>query len=180
MVEMSVPEFVNKIVVDNEGDFRGIELPEGTDLTFRIPELNGAFQYCKSLRGGVDLSDAVLRGLKAPGLCINAPNFSNTDLRDANLTNARLPRANLSNANLSNASLYNVDLYQAILNGARVKGANAYGANFSAADLSGLAGLESLSWVGQVIMVGTILTEEQAEVIQKLRMGDYHIMKIGE
>lgn len=124
MVEMSVDEFVRK-VTSGERNFEGIELPDGADLTPHIPELNEYAEkhppehylsYFSPERCYLHLQNAILKGLRAPGICL-----VQTDLSGANLSRAFLRGVNLNFADLTGANLYQVRLDKAYLGGANLE-----------------------------------------------------------
>jgi hypothetical protein len=89
----------------------------------------------------VDVSGAVLLGVRLNHADLSRGQFVAADMRNAQLANANLEYANLFNANLRNADLRGADLKKADLSrsdltGANLSGADLQGAKFSDADLA--------------------------------------------
>ena len=95
--------------------------------------------------GGVNLSDADLRGA----------NLSNSDLSNSDLRRAKLSNSDLSDANLSGADLSGADLRIANLSGADLRIANLSGANLSGADLR-IANLSGVNLSGAYLSVADL------------------------
>lgn len=139
MVKMKVEEFVEKII-DGERDFKGIKLPDGTDLRPYVERINAYLQHCGII--GLDLENASLVGLIAPGIDLRYDSsFFNTDLTQADLSRAHLPRANFVDATLTKIDLRNSNIAgghfdSAVLTDALLGYATLVSTTFSSADLT--------------------------------------------
>lgn len=89
----------------------------------------------------VDVSGAVLQGVRLGHADLHRAKFEQADLRDAQLDHANLQFADFNNANLRNADLRNANLEDADLSltdltGAKLNGANLRGVKLDDADLT--------------------------------------------
>ncbi len=94
-----------------------------------------------------DLSGADLHGKDLEAVDLEGADLSNANLSNADLEHANLKGANLSNTDLSGADLSNADLYKANLSKANLTGAKLEGALLDDANVSGVVGYQSTSFL---------------------------------
>jgi len=111
--EQITPEEFAERVIAGERTFRGIQLPEGTDLT----ALKNYEQLNESLRAeaekthkGLQIANSDLRGLVAPRLNLDGAYFLETNLSGADLSEVEPIRLSFKGVNLEGANFTYADL----------------------------------------------------------------------
>ena len=146
---MSREEFAKKIVA-GERNFRRIHLPNQTDLSAFIPDLNKYLVEQNLEKDKIDFSKSELIEIIAPAIYIPFSNMFRAymyganmsgaymyraNMHRANMSGADMHRANMSGADMSEANMYGADMSRAYMYGANMSGAYMYRANMSGADM---------------------------------------------
>ena len=160
-------ELVKKILA-GERDFNRIALPDGTDLTEYIPELNDYLG--NSDLEPLSLINSSLIRIFVPAIYIPHIRLSGADLSKANLNGANLIGANLNGANLSGAILYKTDIIGAKLNGANLDGAEMSGTALYGTDIRGVKKLEKACNLEWALIRDTIVNEVEEAILERVRV----------
>ncbi len=108
MSELVTKEALLQRYAAGERDFRGIELPENTDLSHAI--LEGA-NFDESWLGIVNFQGADLQNVSLLNCHLKITDFRNADLRGAILTGSSIEAARFFGARLENANFVGVSFY---------------------------------------------------------------------
>ncbi len=120
-----------------EGEHNGVEL---NNAILRGLQFNGNNLKNAHIINS-DFSNANLTKVNFSSAAIFYSNFSNANLENANLSGARFHASDLTGANLNSAKIVRTNLAYSDLNDARLKNANIKDSNFGDADLGTTVGL---------------------------------------
>ncbi len=130
---------------------------------FIVPDLSTPYAVSPGIgkisEPDTDVAKAGLSGMNLSGINLSATNLSGTNLNCANLSGANLFAADLRFADLREAQLVNANLGRANLIGADLYGANFHqvvigGTIFGEIDLSGVKGLDEVTYWGGPSIIG--------------------------
>ncbi len=182
-----------KEIISGRRDFRGMYMPDDSDISSHVEELN---DYIASLdpedlrREPIDISGSHIRGIIASGLHIpylraadaylEASSFQGSDFRNSEMSHSdfcgsdfngsylegsRLSFSNLSNCNLSSSSSERADLSFSQLFGSDLSGMSADRAKFIYSDMRSVNGMENVSGLGSAIYDKTTVDSDEKELI---------------
>jgi uncharacterized protein YjbI with pentapeptide repeats len=193
MANLNAREFKNKLI-RGERDFRKTAIPNNTDLTPYIQEINEGISLIYSANNCFDFRGSKLKYLQAPGIRLPHADFSHAILEGSNLEGAFLfksfmhetyiSKANLSDCDLREshfvyADCIGTDFSRAILNDSNLRGIVLNRANLSQANLSGtdlrqadfrkVLGLDSVIGLNEAIINDVIVTAKEKKLIERAR-----------